>query len=225
MQYNLFSPRWLPGSIRGGGVVQPVHRSGAQRVEGHVNLWRALVIGVLSLSKRKLVFATIFSLFRKIIMYNSLVTALYKVYVIWTFCCTGKKHLWKFTSGFIGLQIFNFERSLNLSPGPPSSLIPPGKMSLGVMMAATLHFESPSKHIQILSAQYVKHSSINTYFWSQLATSFSYHSIILSMFGRHSFLVIVCEFFGLCWCFLIVCLYLYCHWRYPIIRGVWMGFH
>jgi len=71
-----------------------------------------------------LVFATIFSLFRKLIMYNSLVTALYKLYVIWTF-------LWKFTSGFIGLQIFNFERSLSLSPGPQSSLVPPCKMSLG----------------------------------------------------------------------------------------------
>ena len=27
-------------------------------------------------------------------------------------------HLWKFTNGFIGLQILNFERSLNLPRGP-----------------------------------------------------------------------------------------------------------
>jgi hypothetical protein len=40
-------------------------------------------------------------------------------------------HLWKFTSGFIGPQILNFERSLSLSPGTQSSLVPPGKISLG----------------------------------------------------------------------------------------------
>jgi hypothetical protein len=31
----------------------------------------------------------------------------------------------KVTSGFIGQQILNFERSLSLSPGPKSSLVPP----------------------------------------------------------------------------------------------------
>ena len=60
------------------------------------------------------------------------VTALYKVFVIWTFSCTGKKkHLWKFTSGFNEHQILNFERSLSLSPGLKNNLFPPCKISLG----------------------------------------------------------------------------------------------
>ena len=40
-------------------------------------------------------------------------------------------HLWKFTSGFIGPQILNFERSLGLSLGPQSSLVPLCKISFG----------------------------------------------------------------------------------------------
>jgi hypothetical protein len=40
-------------------------------------------------------------------------------------------NLWKFTSGFIGPQILNFARSLSLSPGPQSSLVPPCKISFG----------------------------------------------------------------------------------------------
>jgi hypothetical protein len=43
----------------------------------------------------------------------------------------GINHLWKFTSGFIGPQILNFARSLSLSPGPQSSLVPPCKISFG----------------------------------------------------------------------------------------------
>jgi hypothetical protein len=35
------------------------------------------------------------------------------------------------TNGFIDPQILNFERSLSLSPGPQSSLVPPCKISLG----------------------------------------------------------------------------------------------
>ena len=35
------------------------------------------------------------------------------------------------TSGFIGPQILNFERSISLSPGPQNSLVPPYKISLG----------------------------------------------------------------------------------------------
>ena len=41
------------------------------------------------------------------------------------------KHFWKFTSGFIGPQILNFDISLSLSPGPKSSLDPSGKTSRG----------------------------------------------------------------------------------------------
>jgi hypothetical protein len=41
------------------------------------------------------------------------------------------KHLWKFTSGFIGPQILNFERSVNPVPGAQNSLVPPCKISLG----------------------------------------------------------------------------------------------
>jgi len=41
------------------------------------------------------------------------------------------KHLCKFTSGFIGPQIVNFERSLSLFQGPQSSLVPLYKASLG----------------------------------------------------------------------------------------------
>ena len=55
-----------------------------------------------------LVFSTIFSLFRK---HNS---------DFW----------WKFTSGFIGLQILNFERSPSLSTGSQNNLVPPCKISL-----------------------------------------------------------------------------------------------
>jgi len=47
-----------------------------------------------------------------------IVTALYKVYAIWTFCCTENKAFMKFASGFIEPQVLNFERSLSLSPGP-----------------------------------------------------------------------------------------------------------
>jgi len=39
------------------------------------------------------------------------------------------KHIWKFTRGFIGPQILNFERSL--SKGHQSSLVPPCIISLG----------------------------------------------------------------------------------------------
>ena len=35
------------------------------------------------------------------------------------------------TSGFIGPQILNFERSLSLYPGPNNSLVSPCKISLG----------------------------------------------------------------------------------------------
>ena len=42
------------------------------------------------------------------------------------------RHLWKFTSGFIGPQIINFENSLSLSLRSQSSLVPPCKISLGV---------------------------------------------------------------------------------------------
>ena len=58
------------------------------------------------------------------------------------------KHLWKFTSGFIGLQILNFERSLSLSPGPESNLVPPCKYLLG----------GPERNIRIL--QHIILSSI-----------------------------------------------------------------
>jgi len=60
-----------------------------------------------------------------------IVTALYKVYAIWTFCCTENKAFMKFASGFIGPQILNFERSLSLSPGPQSCHVPPCNISLG----------------------------------------------------------------------------------------------
>ena len=39
--------------------------------------------------------------------------------------------VWKFISGFIGQQTLNFERSLSLSPGPQSSLVPPCTISFG----------------------------------------------------------------------------------------------
>ena len=58
------------------------------------------------------------------------------------------KHLWKFTSGFIGLQILNFERSLSLSPGPEINLVPPCKYLLG----------GPERNIRIL--QHIILSSI-----------------------------------------------------------------
>ena len=41
------------------------------------------------------------------------------------------KHIWKLTRSFIGPQILNFERNLNLFQGPKSSLVPPCKISLG----------------------------------------------------------------------------------------------
>ena len=58
------------------------------------------------------------------------------------------KHLWKFTSGFIELQILNFERSLSLSPGPESNFVPPCKYLLG----------GPERNIRIL--QHIILSSI-----------------------------------------------------------------
>jgi hypothetical protein len=41
------------------------------------------------------------------------------------------KHAWKLTSGFIGPKILNFERSLRLTPGPQSSLVPSYNIWLG----------------------------------------------------------------------------------------------
>ena len=41
------------------------------------------------------------------------------------------KHLWKFTSGFIGPQVLNFERSVSTDHGAQNSLVPPCKISLG----------------------------------------------------------------------------------------------
>ena len=49
------------------------------------------------------------------------VTALYKVYIVWTFCFTGYKALMKVYQWFYWIyvsKILNFERSLSLSPGP-----------------------------------------------------------------------------------------------------------
>ena len=58
-------------------------------------------------------------------------TALHKVYVIWTFCCSRKKALVKVYQWFyIGSQIVSFERSLSLFPGPQNSLVPLYKTSL-----------------------------------------------------------------------------------------------
>ena len=48
------------------------------------------------------------------------------------------KHWWKFTSGFIGPQILNFERSLSLSPVPQSSLVPPGKIHFGGLVTCNI---------------------------------------------------------------------------------------
>ena len=48
------------------------------------------------------------------------------------------KHLWKFTSDFIGPQILNFERSLGLFPGPQSSLVPPCKILLEALKLESL---------------------------------------------------------------------------------------
>ena len=63
---------------RGRGV-QPEHRPGARRAKkGPLNLWRANL--------------TSNTLLHSLIMF---VTALYKVYVIWRFCCTGNKAFMK----------------------------------------------------------------------------------------------------------------------------------
>ena len=56
------------------------------------------------------------------------------------------KHLWKFTSGFIGPQILNFERSLRLSPGPQNSLVPPCIISLGCPAAWTQMTDKTLSH-------------------------------------------------------------------------------
>ena len=56
------------------------------------------------------------------------------------------KHIWKFISGFIGPQILNFERSLNLSPGPQSSHVLPCKISRG----NSLIFKCPKSHGTVL---------------------------------------------------------------------------
>jgi len=44
------------------------------------------------------------------------------------------KHLWKFTSGFIGPEILGFERSLSLSPGHQSSFVRLVKFLLEILM-------------------------------------------------------------------------------------------
>jgi len=65
------------------------------------------------------------------------VTALYKVYVIWTFYHTGNYALMKVTSGFNGHQIFNFERNLNLSRGPKAFLFRLAKFLLEALVIYT----------------------------------------------------------------------------------------
>ena len=55
------------------------------------------------------------------------------------------KHLWKFTSSFIKPQILNFERSLILSPGPWSSLVPHCFISFGGPGESYYHYYTTIK--------------------------------------------------------------------------------
>ena len=73
--------------------------------------------------------------------------------VIWTFCCTGNKALWKFTSGFIGPQIFNIHRRLSMTPEPQLSLVPPCKISLG----GPGEYSSNFLPLNILLCHYYRH--------------------------------------------------------------------
>jgi hypothetical protein len=50
------------------------------------------------------------------------------------------KHSWQFTSRLIGPQIFNFERSLSLSPGPQSSLVHLVKFLLEALRTRTYSY-------------------------------------------------------------------------------------
>jgi hypothetical protein len=75
-----------------------------------------------SLSHRRfiLIFFNLFWYFQLFLVY--LEKSLCKIHLdIW----------WKFTSGFIGPQILNFERSPSLFPGPQRSLVSSCKISLG----------------------------------------------------------------------------------------------
>ena len=59
------------------------------------------------------------------------ITALYKVFVILTFCCTGNQAFMKMYQWFYWTSNPLFERNLNLSRGSQNSLVPPCKISLG----------------------------------------------------------------------------------------------
>ena len=114
--------------------VQPVHRRGPESQEG--GLWiseGSHIIGhrcFILIFFIFCVFSSIFSLFRK---YNYVKFPLISELCLSLLCIKDMlsrhsaaqeiKHSWQFTSRLIGPQIFNFERSLSLSPGPQSSLV------------------------------------------------------------------------------------------------------
>lgn len=58
------------------------------------------------------------------------VTALCKVHIIWTFCCTWNKAFMKVSEWLYWTSILNFERSFSLFPEPQSSFGRPCIISL-----------------------------------------------------------------------------------------------
>jgi hypothetical protein len=75
-----------------------------------------------SLSHRR--FIWIFSSFFQLFLVYLEKTALYTVYVIWTFCCTGNKAFMNVSKWFY------CEISFSVSMGPQNSLVPPCKFLL-----------------------------------------------------------------------------------------------
>ena len=142
-------------------------------------------------------------------MYNSLVTALYKVYVIWTFCCTGNKAFMKVYQWFYWTSNLQFWEKSQAIPWAPkqswSSLqnvswrswwlqhcilnrlqnIYKFKMhNMLSILVLTRTFEVSYGSSYILRLPF--HYTINVWLSYMFSDS-------VSMFGCHTCLVIVCQ--------------------------------
>ena len=123
---------------RGRGV-QPVHRSKARRAKkGPLNLWRANL--------------TSNTLLHSLIMF---VTALYKVYVIWRFCCTGNKAFRKVYGWFYWTSIL---REVSACHRGPKSIL----FHLAPFLLEALTWELQSMKVLRIFALQMDYSDIES---------------------------------------------------------------
>ena len=110
------------------GAVQPVHRSGPRYPENQYGVCESLK-GSIALIIDVLFWILLLIGLRYMYIQLFLVYWLCKIH--WDFWILVVDHHSHLHCGFIWPQILNFERSVSLSPGNQSSLVPPCKISLG----------------------------------------------------------------------------------------------